>query len=231
MRQTKRLSEIFTFGYITDPDNYTVFRMLSAETLMAGIITDSNYADIDIEYFVGASGDKFISPLLEKLMEYLDGDIYGVSKELEKIIFRRFGDKWKRLHDALVQEYNPLENYSMEEIRTPDLTTDETSNTKTDITVEKESEASNSYKGFNADEPSLLSKSEGDETTTTTGAKADNEVSKKTEETGSETTTRSGNIGVTTSQQMLESEFKVRQYDFYRQIYSDVDSVLCLSIY
>lgn len=231
MRPTKRLNEIFTYGYISDPDNYTVFRMLSAESLMAGIITDGNYADIDLEYFLGTSGDKFISPLLEKLMEDLNGDIYDVSKQIEKIIFRRFGDKWKRLHDALVQEYNPLENYSMEEIRTPDLTTDETSNTKTDITVDKDSEVSNSYKGFNATDPSLVSKSEGDETTTTTGAKADNEVSKKTEETGSETTTRSGNIGVTTSQQMLESEFKVRQYDFYRQIYSDVDSVLCLSIY
>lgn len=231
MRPTKRLNEIFTYGYISDSDNYTVFRMLSAEEMMSDIITDDNYSDIDLEYFIGTSGDKFISPLLEKLMEDLNGDIYEVSKQLEKIIFRRFGDKWKRLHDALIQEYNPLENYSMEEIRTPDLTTDETSNTKTDITVERDSEASNSYKGFNATEPSLVSKSEGDETTTTEGTKADNEVSKKTEETGTETTTRSGNIGVTTSQQMLESEFKVRQYDFYKQIYSDVDSVLCLSIY
>lgn len=231
MRPTKRLNEIFTYGYISDSDNYTVFRMLSAESLMEGIITNDNYADIDLEYFLGTSGDKFISPLLEKLMEDLNGDIYDVSKQLEKIIFRRFGDKWKRLHDALIQEYNPLENYSMEEIRTPDLTTDETSNTKTDITVDKDSETSNSYKGFNATDPSLVSKSEGDETTTTTGAKADNEVSKKIEETGTETKTRSGNIGVTTSQQMLESEFKVRQYDFYKSVYADIDSVLCLSIY
>ena len=43
--------------------------------------------------------------------------------------------------------------------------------------------------------------------------------------------TRSGNIGVTTSQQMLESELKLRQWNFIDQIMEDVDSILCLKIY
>ena len=64
-----------------------------------------------------------------------------------------------------------------------------------------------------------------------TGLKANNEVSKTTTNTGTESLTRSGNIGVTTSQQMLESEFKVRQYNFYEMIYKDIDSVLYLSTY
>lgn len=43
--------------------------------------------------------------------------------------------------------------------------------------------------------------------------------------------TRRGNIGVTTSQQMLESEIKLRQWNFIDQIMIDVDSILCLHIY
>ena len=43
--------------------------------------------------------------------------------------------------------------------------------------------------------------------------------------------TRSGNIGVTTSQQMLESELQLRKYNFYEELYKDVNSVATLSIY
>lgn len=41
-----------------------------------------------------------------------------------------------------------------------------------------------------------------------------------------------GNIGVTTSQQMLKSEFDVRaRYRFYEQIFKDIDKCLTLAIY
>lgn len=45
------------------------------------------------------------------------------------------------------------------------------------------------------------------------------------------TLTRSGNIGVTTSQQMLESELELRKWNFFERVYNDIDSVCCLSIY
>ena len=230
MECRKRLSEEYDYQWITDTDNYTIFRLLASYTDLNDFINDSNKDILDADYYMGNSGDKFLSPIHERLLSQLQ-DKNDAMKTLGNIVYTRFGEKWKKIYGALTAEYNPLENYSMEEIRTPDLTTDETQNEKTDITVERETEASNSYKGFNATEPALINKTEGDETTTTTGAKADNEVSKKIEETGTETKTRSGNIGVTTSQQMLESEFKVRQYDFYKQVYADIDSVLCLSIY
>ena len=225
-----KLNEVYPTDYVLDSDNKKIFDFLYAYEGLRGFITENNIKILNIDYYISHSADKGISPLAQKMLD--NGETAErLSNLLAEMCFNRFGSKWIHLWDVLNAEYNPLENYSMEEIRTPDLTTDETQNEKTDITVEKESEASNSYKGFNSDEPSLLSKSEGDETTTTTGAKADNEVSKKIEETGTETTTRSGNIGVTTSQQMLESELKVRQYDFYRTVFEDIDSLLCLSIY
>lgn len=43
--------------------------------------------------------------------------------------------------------------------------------------------------------------------------------------------TRSGNIGVTTSQQMIQSEIELWQWNFYKQVFEDIDSILCLDIY
>lgn len=43
--------------------------------------------------------------------------------------------------------------------------------------------------------------------------------------------TRSGNIGVTTAQQMIESEIELRKQNFFDLIYKDLDKVLALMIY
>lgn len=43
--------------------------------------------------------------------------------------------------------------------------------------------------------------------------------------------TRHGNIGVTTSQQMLLSEIEVRKWNFYNSVFEDIDTILCLPIY
>lgn len=40
-----------------------------------------------------------------------------------------------------------------------------------------------------------------------------------------------GNIGVTTSQQMMESELELRKYDFFQQVYNDIDKVLTINVY
>lgn len=42
---------------------------------------------------------------------------------------------------------------------------------------------------------------------------------------------RTGNIGVTTSQQMLESELKLRTWNFFYSVFDDIDSICCLPIY
>ena len=54
-------------------------------------------------------------------------------------------------------------------------------------------------------------------------------------DTGSTDTTREltrvGNIGVTTTQQMLESEIELWKWNFFKQVFEDIDSICCLSIY
>ena len=45
------------------------------------------------------------------------------------------------------------------------------------------------------------------------------------------TLTRSGNIGVTSSQQLLQSEIELRKWLYYQSVFNDIDNILTLSIY
>lgn len=47
----------------------------------------------------------------------------------------------------------------------------------------------------------------------------------------SRTLTRSGNIGVTTSQQMLESELELRRTKYFDIVFADIDSFCCIDVY
>ena len=229
-KMLKKLNELFDIDYVLEHGDETIFYYMKDNELVSAFINNDNYADLNMDYFIGYSADKYISPLLDKMNDY-DEDLDTTSSRLANTILRRFATKWKKIYDALMIEYNPLENYSMEEERTPDLTTEETENVNSEVTTNRETNASSKYKGFNASDPVTITTTDGSEDVTTSGASADNETHRVIENTGTETLTRSGNIGVTTSQQMLESEFKVRQYDFYKMIYNDIDSILCLSIY
>lgn len=225
-----KVNDLYPIDSVLAINPSLIFNELVLKQDLNDFINSNNVATLNQDYYLSHSGDKFISPFVEKL--YDDGkSATEITSFVASIVYNRFGVKWKKIYDALMTEYNPLENYSMEEERTPDLSFEETQNEKSDIKTERETSATNSYKGFNASDPVVVNKTDGEENVETSGAKLDNEVSKTTTHTGSETLTRSGNIGVTTSQQMLESEFKVRQYDFYKMIYNDIDSVLCLSVY
>lgn len=50
-------------------------------------------------------------------------------------------------------------------------------------------------------------------------------------DTGSHNLTRSGNIGVTTTQQMAESEIEYRRHLYFDMVFTDIDKLLTLSIY
>lgn len=233
-----KINDIYSDNIFFSGESDTFFYLMANDDtnfpLVSDFIKTTNVTELDADYFGGYSADKFVSPLLQKIYDStreVESPFSTLNSRIAKIIYNRFAEKWKHIYDALMTEYNPLENYSMVEERTPDLTFEDTENVNTEVTTERETSAENKYKGFNATDPVLVNKTDGDETTTTTGASADNETHKITTHTGTETLTRSGNIGVTTSQQMLESEFKVRQYDFYKMMYNDIDSVLCLSIY
>ena len=96
------------------------------------------------------------------------------------------------------------------------------------------------YNTQDADTGTQTEADTGTQTDAHTGTQTDANTGTQTEsDTGSDTSTRNyrltraGNIGVTTSQQMVESERELwRMWDFFRGVvYPDIDRVLTIEIY
>ena len=145
-----------------------------------------------------------------------------------KVAYSRFGANWEAIYKAyFATPYKPLENYDMEQKRTPLLDTTNTTSRKQETKVE--TKGSTSIVPFNDDEPTLTGETFGD--STTTEDKTKNEIVGKIEERGTDTLTRHGNIGVTTSQQMLQSELDLRKLDFQKRIFDDLDKIIVRNYY
>lgn len=197
-------------------------------------LTQAVADELDIEYYMNHSGDKSISPLFEKLRNMDDLTDAQVITQIAKIIVNRFEDKWKRLYSAFMEsDYEPLDNYSMEEVETPNITRDSTTKQKTKIETETEDDTSESkVYGFNSADAVPNAENVRNGKTTVSGNANDNETVTQDKETGTRTLTRHGNIGVTLSQRMLQAEIDVRtNYNFFKMLYDDVDSVITLPIY
>lgn len=199
-----------------------IFHQLATSELFS-FINDDNKSTLDVDYYLSHSGLKLISNLYCNIERLYPDD--NPLTHLSSIIIERFQDKWLRIYNALIlTDYKPLDNYNMVEVETPDL--EEHRVTKVDSKVTTNSKI-NDY-GFNSTSPVGVS----DNTNTIEGVGDNNKTDDTITHTGERTLTRSGNIGVTTSQQMLESELKLRALNNMRDIiFHDVDSVLCLSIY
>ena len=224
-----KINEIFTTDDVLTATNL-IFNQLVLKEDLNDFINSNNVDTLNQDYYLSHSGDKYISPFVERLFN-AGKTASEISSYVATICYNRFGEKWKKIYDALITEYNPLENYSMEETRTPNLTDSDTENVGTSISSNRTTNTNSKYKGFNADAPVTITTTDGNENSSTTGTKLANETTRTSTHTGTEKLTRAGNIGVTTSQMMLNSEFKVRQYDFYKELFNDIDSVMALMIY
>ena len=199
-------------------------------------------ANLDLEYYGNISGEKFISPLVEKTL--VNGELQPTDKSiLAQTLVALYSPNWAKQWATLSAQYNPIENYSMVETMTNDETVIDygKKNTRTDNTTEEHTpdlttENDNSVYGFNTSpDPVPTGKQAQTETGTNT---ITNTGTVDFEDSGSDTHTRnyelsrSGNIGVTTSQQMLESERNLWLWNFFYDIvFPDVDRILTLKIY
>ena len=174
------------------------------------------------EYYIHSS-KKRLSPLCAKWVHDAV-DLTAFINKVASALVTRYGDNWKRIFDAYFEaDYNPIENYDMTETTTPEVITTTTINTATKITNEQEGKT---Y-GFNSD----TGVPESENKVTTSGDADENETTSVQSFEGSDTLTRHGNIGVTTSQQMLESELNLRKLDYWGQVFNDIDRLLCFMVW
>ena len=220
-------------------------------------LTQETADQLDEEYLLGRSGDKTISPYLDNLIGKY-GETIALGKAYKSVEIR-FADKWQRLYDAFNAEYNPINNYDMteeENIGSKKVTSSEKENTVEASSQDSTSSSgqssqstsgeSDDYKsGFNSPSPVVTGKTEtsGSGSGSSSSSSSGSSSSSSTE-SGSGTITeegafadnkrkltRSGNIGVTTSQQMIQSEIDLRSWNYFENLFKDVDSVLTCSLY
>lgn len=203
-------------------------------------------------YMFSNYGERYISPAVEFVLTV---------EQQKKLVVATIGqtfatlcqNKFKHLYDAMFSEYNPIENYSATENYTDtrqlkDNTTDNISKISKDSSVTDTDNDSNSTvnvelkkSGFNTAEPvtdTIQNTTENNtgssaETVERSGEETHTGQSDKTvTETITHTFQRSGNIGVTTSQQMIESEIKLREnMSFFEILIKEYVDFTTLSIY
>lgn len=163
---------------------------------------------------------------------------------------------WQKLYNTTILEYNPIHNYD----RTENITdttvrdrseersgetrgTDRLNSTDTGVSTvkgDKTTEQKVSAENTSSYQPDMQNVEDDTQTTTTSATSTDNgERSEKNSSnvTGNDTETYThvnktqGNIGVTTTQQMIAAERECVRYNVIEEIAADYRDMFCLSIY
>lgn len=166
----------------------------------------------------GADTDVFINTLLLDFGSL--GVVYPNADFMRDTAIPAWCDKWqeslRQSWNALHADYNPIENYDRQEHWTdsPDITRSESGNNETNLTDTENFNAYGDVSAYNSNDYQAKDRTRSDSKNTSNG---NNNYSSSNRETG--TTTHDGrihgNIGVTTSQLMIESELKLRRQSFY----------------
>lgn len=176
-----------------------------------------DHTALDVEYFYNISGQKYISPLVGRVLGSSDTLTPPDVSNLANVIFNMFGRNWLEQYATLNYEYNPISNYDMVESETLENEVSETATGSGSGSID------NDVFGFNSSTPTGDTSS----STSTTDTKTANGTKEETR-----TLTRSGNIGVTTSQQMIQSQRDLWLWNFfYNVVFPDINKVLTIATY
>lgn len=208
---------------------------------------DVDGATLDAEYFGNYSGSKNLSPLVKRLLNTDEDTTLSNTRinQLATIIYNLNAVNWAKEYATLDFEYNPISNYDMTETETASGTTsNEKHNTGTvgDVRTENGTSSAsgnteNDVYGFNSSNAVNDTASETTSSATAQNTVNDTRTDNLTEtDAGSHsdarTLTRSGNIGVTTSQQMIQSERELYLWNFfYKIVFPSVDKTLTIATY
>lgn len=155
---------------------------------------------------------------------------------------------WEELYKTTIQDYNPIYNYDRTEETTDTrsgtrkLSEDTNSNTKqngdTSVTdtISDNSEHTISADNSNTYEPGYKDASSRQDTQSSESSNrvdvtGDRAVDETTGETYSHKLRAYGNIGVTTTQEMLEAQRTLVRYNVYNEIADSFKEEFCLYIY
>ena len=176
--------------------------------LTKALINTTDAPTLDYDYN-SRSSCKLISNLLINIKD--DATLDTIAKRMQvvtNLILIKYGNNWERELLAFTKDYNPIDNYNMEE----------NENVGTDVVID--TDGSNNVYGFNTSSDDGVPSDKNAIKQTTTGDFTKNKRK----------LTRSGNIGVTTSAQMIIQELDMRtKYNLLNMIYANIDELLTLA--
>lgn len=207
----------------------TIFDKVSTDLKLFTIFTSAEmfsyfvnkFGERDFYKYYDTENDSINTNMVKQASDYIA--LYGKSHKYE----------YDKLVDTLSLEYNPIENYSMTEkgtdTRTPNITqTNKGVNTNT---VGVDTSITTGKTTFDKSDSFI-----NDTKTTNTGTNTDTQDINTTVTTaGNEKTvhefTRSGNIGVTTSQQMIESERQLAMFSVVDLFVKAIADIILIGVY
>ena len=217
-------------------------------------------SDLDYDYYGNVSGAKIVSPLVNSLIGDEDSLTTLAMQKLGRVITWKYKENWDRLWQSYVIDYDPISPYNIDttSTETHNLTiadsgssasngseTTQTAYGKTDtITHGKVTTTEHDVYGFNSQTATPSSVDTATESGTTTdrlGGTDQSNTAYSDGRTDSNTRTdtgtlgtvghRAGNLGLLTKQRLLEEEHKLWAWNFFKQVYKDLDEVLTIPFY
>lgn len=197
-------------------------------------------AQMDTLYFDTHSGERFGSRIITRRVG-ADGSLATADRNaISTLVYAMFRNQWGRLWATMNPDYEPLTNYQMTEdeagnhtdTRTPDLTRKHVGTDKDEGSTTLNTQ--NNLWGFNSESSIPSDMQDGTNTANNTNTRDLTDTETGTDTTigqNTRTRTRKGNIGTNTFQNLLQQERNLWMYNFFEQIFKDVDSVLTIPIY
>lgn len=194
----------------------------------------------DILYFDTHSGERFSARIITRRIGdagYLTSDD---RRTVSNLVYAMFKTQWTKLWETMNPNYEPLTNYNMTEdetvnntyTRTPNLTRKHTGTDNGEGSTTMNTQ--NNLWGFNSESSIPSDMRDGTYTANNTNTRDLTDTETGTDTTAGDNTrklTRTGNIGTNTFQNLLQQERNLWMYNFFEQIFKDVDSVLTIPIY
>lgn len=178
---------------------------------------------------------KKANPILDTYFESSDTESEFLD-DVAGLLASQYGYKWETLYDTTTLSYNPIENYSMIEEETHEETGERgskgNSNNKTELTGKNSQTNESDIYGFNSTSPhgdrdnSQEASNESNSTAETEFEQNDSSL-----DSGERRLTRSGNIGVMSTQDMIEKEREVAEFSIYEAIANDITKFLAINIW
>lgn len=167
---------------------------------------------------------------------YISDDKTEIKSYID-IVSKIYSNRFTKSVNALLTEYNPIENYNSTETEIVEITgetstTSENSTTATgETTTNTSGETTETLSPYDSENFNNNSKNNSSGNTTESSSNTDNTsntMSGTTNQSNNRTLKRSGNIGVTTSQQMIQSEIELRKNDLINDFFNIVQNYILL---